>query len=195
MVLALLMMLYAAVHTAAAGFYGKHVVKNGIDPKDYTYTTNIMLMIFLIPLFLWYPFDVSSFGWQLALAIILAGALRTLNIIAFASSLKKISPMELKAATSITLVLTYATDILFQLKEFSFLSSLFLLLVIVGVFIISKGSMGFKKVKWFLIVIVLASVSRGYIVHFAMDFTNPTTFNFLVALVTTIACLPFTNFF
>lgn len=195
MILVLLMMIYAAMHTTVAGFYGKYVINKGISPKNYAYTTNIMLLVFLIPLFLWYPLDISLLGWQLVLIIIAAGTLRTLQLIAFGNALKKISPMELQAATSLTLVLTYCTDIFFGLKEFNFLSSGFLLLIIVGVFIISNGSVGFKKVKWFLIVLVLAALTRGYLVYFAMRYTNPTTFNFLVSLITAIGCLPFTKLF
>lgn len=189
------MLLYTAIHKSAANFYGKYVMKKGVLPKDYTYTTNIALLVCILPMFLIFPFDVSNFGWQLALIVAFSGIVRTITLIAFTNSIKKITPMEFTAINSLSLVLTYITDILFGLNAFSILSSSFLFVIIIGCLVVSNGSVGFKKIKWFLLVFLACGVVMAYLSHFAMQYTNPPTYTFLQSLFTAIACLPFTKFF
>lgn len=103
--------------------------------------------------------------------------------------------MELTSIASLVLIITYTTDIIFGLKDLEVLSAFYLILVIIGSFIVSNGSIGFSKVKGFLFIILITGVSKGYLAHFAMGYTNATTYTFLTSLFTAIACLPFTRFF
>ena len=131
----------------------------------------------------------------MALIITASAIVRTVNVIAFSNSLNKISPMEMATISSLTIVITYITDILFKASTFNYLSIAFLIGIIAGCFVVSKGSVNFSKVKFALVAKVITSAMRGYLAYFAMQYMNATTYTFLLFLTATLMLLPFTKSF
>jgi drug/metabolite transporter (DMT)-like permease len=195
MIYAPFLMTFSATHIAGINFFGKGVFERGIKPKAYAYSLTFALLICMLPLFLIFPFELRSFSFVVALIIAASAIVRNINVIAFSRGLKEISPMEMATLSSLTIVITYITDILFKASTFSYLSINFLIIVILGCFVISKKSLNLSKVKFAMVAKVITSAGRGYLAYFAMQYMNATTYTFLLFLTATLMLLPFTKYF
>lgn len=183
--------LYSAGFRSYKTFYGRKTMQLGIKSKDYYFALTIGLLIFSPFLFLITPFTLSSFSVLVIGLILITAINRAVGLMSFTEGLKNITPMEMNSFVSITVLVTYVIDVLTKTSAFHYISVAVLLLVLIGCFIISNGSIGFQKAKFELFAKIVTDVFAAYLNHYALNYMNAATFVFLISLFSTIMILPF----
>lgn len=136
-----------------------------------------------------------TFSWIAVLILLLSVLVRGLNLFFFAKGLNTLSPMEITSIISLSAIFTYFYDVLMGRLTFSILSVIFLLLIVLGCFILTKGKIGFKEAKISILITIVTQVGRGILANFAMQHMNSATYLFLMAGITLIVLLPFVKVF
>lgn len=190
MIFAPIIMAFEAAFISFSGFFTKRVTEEGVKPKSFLFSLIVSMTLLSGLSFIFIPFEIEQIElWVLGL-IILAAMLRALRLFAFTKSLKDVTPLELSSIISLSVVVTYALDLLIGSQSFSILAIISLIFAIVGSALVSKGSLGFSKAKWALLLQLAATVGGGYLGYIILQYTNSATYMFLMSVVTTVALLP-----
>ena len=184
-----------ALSMSSAHFYGKTVMSRGVEPKTYVYAINIGLFICSIPLAILF-LELPDFTVFILVIIFLSALVRGINLLFFAKGLNTLSAMEMTAVISISTVITYAYDVIFNPSvSFQTLAFSFILVVISGALIMSKGRVGFRAARLAILIVMLTQVTRGILGNIAMAEMNSVTYLFLMTGVTVAFLIPFSKFF
>jgi len=111
------------------------------------------------------------------------------NYFGFFGVAGKSSPYETTMYNTLTIPLIYCIDILIGSKIFSWMSLLFLSLIIFGVMLLLNFS--FRKItfKKSLLIALFSSIAKGYLLHFFLQYASFSAYMLLVHIITVILLL------
>ena len=128
------------------------------------------------------------------MTILAASAIRVVNLLSLSTSLKKITPLTLSVYSTISILFTYFIDALIGAMTFKLVDFIAIVIIILGILTIAlKNLQALKEVRMPLILKVLSEILKGYLAYFALKHINTAMYTFLIAILTTLFILPFSN--
>jgi hypothetical protein len=173
-------------------YYDKKGASSNLSRLQYIFLKIVAIIPFALLLFAFYEFqlEINLASILLMLAVIVVNLT---NYLGFLGVIKSTSPYETGIYASLTMPLVYAIDILIGAEQFSYLNLGYLALVFAGIFILSRGttkSVGFRKS---LVLSIISSVSKGYLLYFLLQYVSIPIYIIVLHVVTAVIIFSFLN--
>lgn len=172
-----------------AQYIDKHLVgKCGITRKDYFYYmclsmipfAAIMVVIETINGTVKFDFNIIPIA-----LLIIAMFLRYNKQHAVQGSLKYLNPYEISTYMSLGVILAYIIDIIFGIKEFTYLTALSIVITLIGVFTLADVKVKIKQLQKDLLVRIICEVGLGYVAHYILRYWSNGIYILLLNLLLT----------
>lgn len=186
----MLALLGSVVTGTFVSYYDKLGLSTGMSKTKYLFLKSLCILPFIPLLLFFYPiyFKVNVFTFLLLFAII---AVMILSTIGFAGVAKQTSPYESMMYATLSMPLVYVIDVLIGSEQFSYLAVFYLALIIIGVLLLTNFKLSQINFKSSLILGLLSSSAKGYLLFFFLKLVSTPVYLFLVYFITTIILLLF----
>ena len=172
------------------GFYDKKGVSTGMSKLRYIFIKMATIIPFAALLIFIYGFELNITTESVLLLIALL-IINATNYLGFIGVVKNTSPYETGALTTLAIPLIFFIDVLIGSVEFSFLSLGYLLIMLLGVFMLGTGHFSAKSFKGNLIMSILSTTAKGYLIHFFVAYVSIPVYILLVHIFTAVIILSF----
>lgn len=178
-----------ALISAISQYIDKHLVSNkGITRKDYFYYMCMSMVPFAIIMII-----VETITGQAKfelnvipiLLLMVAMYFRYNKQHAVQGSLTYLNPYEISTYMSLGVILAYVIDIIFRIKDFTYLTVLSIIITLIGVFVLADAKIKIKNLRKDLLVRIICEVGLGYVAHFILKYWSNGIYILLLNLLLT----------
>ena len=179
-----------AVISVIAQYIDKHLVANkGITRKDYFYYMCLSMIPFSIIMII-----IEAINGQakfelniIPIALLIVGMYFRYNKQhAVQGSLKHLNPYEISTYMSLGVILAYIIDIIFGIKDFTYLTLLSIIITLIGVFTLADVKIKIKQLQKDLLVRIICEVGLGYVAHYILRYWSNGVYILLLNLLLTL---------
>lgn len=164
-----LIIIITALITTIAEYIDKKIVVEGISRHDYFYYMCLSMIPFAVIMCF---FEQIKFEFSIIPFLLLIGAmvLRYIKQHTIVGCLTYLNPYESATYMSLTVLVAFIIDSLFQIEQFRLIHLLAVALTVGGVFIFTDVKLKAKALQKDLIVRILTDVALGYITYFILKY-------------------------
>lgn len=178
-----------ALISAVSQYIDKHLVSTkGITRRDYFYYMCLSMIPFAIIMIIIETINgQAKFEFNIIpIALLIIGMYFRYNKQhAVQGSLKYLNPYEVSTYMSLGVILAYAIDIIFGIKDFTYLTVLSIAITLIGVFILADAKIKIKNLKKDLLVRIICEVGLGYVAHYILRYWSNGIYILLLNLLLT----------
>ena len=179
----------SAFLSCIGAYIDKYIIKRGIEKKDYFYYM-CLTMIPFAAITLFFEDVRFTFGLIPILLLIVAMILRYIKQKAFVGCYRYLDPHEMNTYLTLALLIAFVIDTICGIKEFTYLSAIAILLVLVGVFSLTGVKLRINNLKKDLIIRILSEVAFGYIAYFILKYWSNAVYMLLLNLCLVLVVTP-----
>lgn len=178
-----------ALISAVSQYIDKHLVSSkGITRKDYFYYMCMSMIPFaIIMIIVEVITGQAKFELNIIpiLLLIVAMYFRYNKQHAVQGSLTYLNPYEISTYMSLGVILAYVIDIIFGIKDFTYLTVLSIVVTLIGVFVLADAKIKIKNLQKDLLVRIICEVGLGYVAHYILKYWSNGIYILLLNLLLT----------
>ena len=185
----ILLIILSALFLAIGQYVDKHIVNLGISRKDYFYYMCLSMIPFAIIMVV-IEILTNQFKFEIAIIplvlLIIAMILRYFKQKTIVGCLTYLNPYEDSAYLTLGIIIAFIIDVILGIEKLEIISTISIILTIVGVFLIANSKLKIKNLRLDLFIRITFSLALGYVTHFILNYWSNAVFLLILNILLTL---------